>query len=204
MEATTSALRIKIGSLDETIAQLHALVTELSERNNYLAQENAELESGVREAETIRRRLHNEVQELRGNIRVFVRVRPSVANDVANGTTAMASMRFPNEREATQIELLAAGESALGTVTMKNHHFTFDRIFTPAATQSDVFEEVAHLAQSVLDGYNVSSSRMLVLLGMLKGVPWPDLHLRLWSDWLGQDVYPRRVWTREAICQCKP
>ncbi|CEH13680.1 c-terminal kinesin [Ceraceosorus bombacis] len=37
---------------------------------------------------------------------------------------------------------------------MKTHAFRFDRVFQPSATQSDVFEEVAHLTQSVLDGYN--------------------------------------------------
>ncbi|KAJ1574373.1 hypothetical protein NDA15_000734 [Ustilago hordei] len=100
--------------------------------------------------------MHNEVQELRGNIRVFCRVRPPSNNDASNGTEALATIRFPNEREATQIELLAAGESATGTVTMRNHLFTFDRVFQPTASQADVFEEIAHLTQSVLDGYNTS------------------------------------------------
>lgn len=36
----------------------------------------AEIEEELRGAETIRRKLHNQVQELKGNIRVFARVRP--------------------------------------------------------------------------------------------------------------------------------
>lgn len=36
----------------------------------------AEIEEELRTAETIRRKLHNQVQELKGNIRVFARVRP--------------------------------------------------------------------------------------------------------------------------------
>lgn len=142
--------------MDDTIAQLRSQIEKLKEVNASLANDNAELESNLRVAETLRRRLHNEVQELRGNIRVFVRVRPSIQIDAANGTTSMATIRYPNEREATQIELLASGESASGTVTMKNHQFTFDRVFSPRASQAEVFEEVAHLTQSVLDGYNVS------------------------------------------------
>lgn len=128
----------------------------MKEINTKLVADNSELESDLRDAETIRRKLHNEVQELRGNIRVFARVRPSVHIDATNGSTSMATIRYPNEREATQIEILASGESASGTVTMKNHQFTFDRVFSPKATQAEVFEEVAHLTQSVLDGYNVS------------------------------------------------
>lgn len=44
----------------------------LAERDARIAGVEAEL----RAAETIRRKLHNMVQELKGNIRVFARVRP--------------------------------------------------------------------------------------------------------------------------------
>jgi hypothetical protein len=42
-----------------------------------------ELEAEAREAEMVRRRLHNMVQELKGNIRVFARVRPLLPSDVS-------------------------------------------------------------------------------------------------------------------------
>jgi kinesin family protein C1 len=43
-------------------------------------QELLEAKQKVREAETERRRLHNIIQELKGNIRVFCRVRPPGAS----------------------------------------------------------------------------------------------------------------------------
>ena len=160
MESTNTAMRTQISTLQDEIEQLRARIAamdkELAETREY----NASLENDLREAESLRRKLHNEVQELRGNIRVFARVRPANHNDANNGSEALATIRFPNEREASQIEVLATGESATGTVTMKNHMFTFDRVFQPAATQADVFEEIAHLTQSVLDGYNVSMLRV--------------------------------------------
>lgn len=157
LEAANSALRIQLNSKDDIISQLERQTLLLKESTSTLISEKSELEDNLRFAETLRRKLHNEVQELRGNIRVFVRVRPSISNDAANGTTTMATIRYPNEREATQIELLASRESATGTAIMKNHQFTFDRVFSPKVTQPEVFEEVAHLTQSVLDGYNVSN-----------------------------------------------
>ena len=35
------------------------------------------------------------------------------------------------------------------------HDFTFDRVFPPESTQADVYEEISHLVQSAVDGYNV-------------------------------------------------
>jgi kinesin family protein C1 len=41
-----------------------------------------EVEEDLRAAETIRRKLHNQVQELKGNIRVFARVRPAICEHI--------------------------------------------------------------------------------------------------------------------------
>lgn len=38
----------------------------------------AEIEDELRAAESLRRKLHNQIQELKGNIRVFARVRPAL------------------------------------------------------------------------------------------------------------------------------
>lgn len=43
-----------------------------------------ELEQALLEAEETRRRLHNQVQELRGNVRVFCRVRPTTDEEVSD------------------------------------------------------------------------------------------------------------------------
>jgi kinesin family member C1 len=173
MESTHAALRAQIHALEDEVKNHKTHISSLQLDNQKLQKNSSFLENELREAESLRRKLHNEVQELRGNIRVFCRVRPSVRNDSVNAAaqgavdTALATMKFPNEREANQLELIATGESATGTATMSKHHFQFDRVFQPTATQADVFEEVAHLTQSVLDGYNVSPPFLVLMLQVL-------------------------------------
>ncbi|CAO1617056.1 unnamed protein product [Parajaminaea phylloscopi] len=151
LEASGSALRSDVQQLrdqvrnrEQEIQQLQSLVEAKDCALN-------ELQADLRDAETLRRKLHNEVQELRGNIRVFARIRPPPPN---RDTATLANLRFPNPKEARGLEILAAGESATGTATMRSFGFEFDRVFGPESTQANVFDEVQHLMQSTLDGYN--------------------------------------------------
>ena len=111
---------------------------------------SAALAEQVAAGERLRRRLHNEVQELRGNVRVYVRVRP------ARGGGAEAALAYPDALGHTALEVHTSAESATGAPVHKTYPFAFDRVFGPDATQGEVFDEVAQLVQSVLDGYNTT------------------------------------------------
>ncbi|NXJ16780.1 CTK2 protein, partial [Odontophorus gujanensis] len=87
-----------------------------------------------------RRRLHNAVQELKGNIRVFCRVRPLLAAE--EGTQkGMEHLRFPPQDNKT---LSHIGRERKGDV---KYDFSFDRVFPPSASQEEVFEEISMLVQ---------------------------------------------------------
>jgi kinesin family protein C1 len=55
-------------------------------------------ERRVYESELIRRKLHNTIQELKGNIRVFCRVRPANQNETKEVADSMA-VDFPSAGE---------------------------------------------------------------------------------------------------------
>jgi kinesin family member C1 len=103
----------------------------------------AELEAELYKGEQLRRQMHNRIQELRGNIRVFVRTRPFLPGDhQTNGSCIKVS---PNGESLDIVE----------TRTGNHHDFSFDKVFPPSAGQDQVFNEVSDFVQSALDGYNV-------------------------------------------------
>ncbi|ETW07976.1 hypothetical protein H310_02363 [Aphanomyces invadans] len=105
----------------------------------------AALQAKCAELMAERRHLHNTVQELRGNIRVFCRLRPlGTTMKATNGALASAI------RVESETRVVVAQESAPSVAT-----FDVDRVFDQHHTQHDVFLEVEPLITSALDGYNV-------------------------------------------------
>jgi len=112
----------------------------------------AEFEEKLRVGETMRRKLHNLVQELRGNVRVFARVRPFLPNDGLD----MASLPEPTiAARGDMNSLRIARKGRTNEERDEDHAFTFDKVFGPSSTQETLFQEVSEFVQSALDGYNV-------------------------------------------------
>ncbi|CAL1354388.1 unnamed protein product [Linum trigynum] len=103
-------------------------------------------EKKVVEGEQLRKKLHNTILELKGNIRVFCRVRPLLTDDGIGNDGKVLS--YPNSLEALgrAIDLNQNGQK---------YSFSFDQVFAPEASQEDVFVEISQLVQSALDGYKV-------------------------------------------------
>ncbi|KAF8757730.1 Microtubule binding [Rhizoctonia solani] len=137
------------GEAEGLAADKVSLKQELETLRKLVVQRDEEL----RDAEMVRRKLHNQVLELKGNIRVFCRVRPSLAHE-QESPDGLAQLSFP-DKDKQEIVVTSKSESATGATREAVMPFTFDRVFAPGSTQHDVFEEISLLAQSCVDGYNV-------------------------------------------------
>ncbi|PON67017.1 Kinesin-like protein [Parasponia andersonii] len=90
------------------------------------------------------RKLYNQVQDLRGNIRVYCRVRPFLSGQASRLST-VDHIDEGNITVITPAKYCKDGRKS----------FTFNKVFGPFATQEEIFADTRPLIRSVLDGYNV-------------------------------------------------
>jgi kinesin family protein C1 len=186
-ESQRAALEAQVSALQSARDGDQASSSMLRLELESLRKVNAQLEADARLAEGVRRKLHNTIQELKGNIRVFCRVRPMLASDVSGANAAVdvarakeeqkADMDFPDRCDHREIVLHGASENVMGQERKETWNFAFDRVFEPESTQAEVFEEVSQLAQSVTDGECLFPQRLFVIL-MLDRLQ--RLHFCIW------------------------
>lgn len=89
-----------------------------------------QLEEELQDAESSRRRLHNMVQELKGNIRVFCRVRPVLPSELTeeDPSDITARIDYPDRLDHKEIVLNSTSESATGQERKETWQFTFDKV----------------------------------------------------------------------------
>ncbi|CAI7803007.1 unnamed protein product [Closterium sp. NIES-53] len=120
-------------------AEITRLRRELAEREQLFRKKDLLLQ----EMEKRMKVLHNRLMLMKGNIRVFCRVRPLSAKEGERNPAAMA-VRIPENNIDNKI-----------AVQGHEGDFKFDKVFPPDTTQTVVFEEIADLVTSALDGYKV-------------------------------------------------
>ena len=144
----------------------------ITELTNEKDENLANMTSMLEEESMRRRKLHNELQELRGNIRVFCRIRPPGTNNAArakhsattantdtssklsgNKSTAGLETVLPINRVTdTQISIRTENNNTNASSSTKI--MELDHIFGPQSSQQQVFKEVEPLVTSVMDGYH--------------------------------------------------
>ncbi|SCV06047.1 LANO_0H20934g1_1 [Lachancea nothofagi CBS 11611] len=195
LRVTLQGLKEKLDSSRSRNEQLEQNTNDLSsltikslakrdELKRYIITSNSELEQIgeiLMKEETMRRKLNNELQELRGNIRVFCRLRPHLEKEQEN--LSNISIEKFNDESGTQSIVIKRDA--------KSHKFTFDRVFGVHESNSNVFDEIGQLIQSSLDGYNVcifafgqtGSGKTYTMLNPKDGIiPTTLSHIFLWVD----------------------
>ncbi|RNC31404.1 kinesin-like protein KIFC1, partial [Trypanosoma cruzi] len=128
-------------------------------QNELLQRENAALEQRLAEEVRRRREMVLALEDMKGHIRVLVRVRPPFRllheqyvgmegnNPMSVRDTVDESRMTADERRNTITITDSRGESK---------QFNFYRVFSESSTQAEVFVEVSPLVQLACDGVNVS------------------------------------------------
>ncbi|XP_071735388.1 kinesin-like protein KIN-14R [Rutidosis leptorrhynchoides] len=152
--AAVTELSHRIKALKEDHSQLarqaHQCADTLPDLNNMvtavqsLVTQCEDLKVKYYEEQSKRRKLHNQVEDSKGNIRVFCRCRPLSESETLT-------------RCATVVDFDTAANGELGVLNSGSTKktFKFDRVFSPNDNQVDVFGQALPLVTSVLDGYNV-------------------------------------------------
>jgi len=102
------------------------------------------------------------VQELKGNIRVFCRIRGIIPADkmppgkppshlvvLSDRTLEVHKLNADMTLNASTVNAPASGQG------VSKMEFTFDKVFGGNVPQDEIFKEISQLVQSAIDGYNV-------------------------------------------------
>ncbi|ETO11061.1 kinesin-14, partial [Reticulomyxa filosa] len=111
---------------------------QLHQQYKELSQQAAQLEELYLNEKEHRKKLLEQIIDLKGNIRVFCRVRPPIKRDITPET---------NQENAIAV-------SCVDDERKEMKKFEFDQMFHQYADQAKIFEEVIPLIASVMNGYN--------------------------------------------------
>jgi len=165
-------LRDKGGTLSSYISrmstQMRAIKKSLSNVRSEAEQETAKLTPGFRQIASkletfieenageqkraideymreflLRKAYYNYLQDLRGNIRVFARVRPLLPFEKKKGCVSCVAFPRPDELTIRNIR------------KQRENTWEFDKVYNCESTNVFMFEEVKPLVTSILDGFNV-------------------------------------------------
>ncbi|CAG9461520.1 unnamed protein product [Pedinophyceae sp. YPF-701] len=148
MHSQLSVLRAQMETIAPKLESVEALEREAAECRSAADRATARLagmEGEYKRETMMRKQLHNQLRELKGNIRVLARVRPVLPFDGELKGHACGPLD-----EYTVGIRVPRGEG-----DFQERKYEFDHCFDGAASQEEVFSEAQALVQSALDGYNV-------------------------------------------------
>ncbi|GMF23026.1 unnamed protein product [Phytophthora lilii] len=135
----------QLGQLEVEVNQLREQAALVGPLNNEIREAKAQyatLETSYREEQALRKKYYNQIEDMKGKIRVYARCRPMSGSENERGCAPC--VKFIDEFSLE----VSGGNRAAKT-------FAYDQVFSAASTQVQVFEDTKNLLQSAVDGYNV-------------------------------------------------
>ena len=124
----------ELGQVKAELEIMRRRVVEINEvklhEHSAAHQRIAELEAKVMENDVQRRKLHNLVQELRGNVRVFARVRPFLPSDEVDGAPESTIL---TRHDNAGVKIVKKPQNP--DDKLEEHSFVFDKSFEQSASQ---------------------------------------------------------------------
>eukprot|EP01060_Flectonema_neradi_P032934 TRINITY_DN537_c0_g1_i2.p1 TRINITY_DN537_c0_g1~~TRINITY_DN537_c0_g1_i2.p1 ORF type:complete len:735 (+),score=162.60 TRINITY_DN537_c0_g1_i2:64-2268(+) len=153
-----------IGKFQEEVARQEGVINERNDTIMRIEKERNEryqqYEESLMIGEKSRMELHNSLIEVKGNIRVYARVRPMLDREIdAKGGSDYTHFEYPegtDHRGLHVVEVPGHQSTIPGKSEQpKTLQFLFDKVYHPEQTQEQVFNDISQLVQSSLDGYKV-------------------------------------------------
>ncbi len=129
-------------------ADLKSRTTELRGKTRDLQKVEGELQS----EQTLRKRYFNAIEDMKGKIRVYCRVRPLSKTETANGYDEITTI--PDEY-SIDVKTVKERKDGEGFDETGAKQYTYDKCFGPGTSQQQIFSDTEHLIQSAVDGFNV-------------------------------------------------
>eukprot|EP01112_Ceratiomyxa_fruticulosa_P015857 TRINITY_DN4728_c0_g1_i2.p1 TRINITY_DN4728_c0_g1~~TRINITY_DN4728_c0_g1_i2.p1 ORF type:complete len:642 (-),score=140.83 TRINITY_DN4728_c0_g1_i2:114-2039(-) len=120
------------------VTQLESQLTKLQER--------------FYREQKLRKALHNSLVEMRGNIRVFCRVKPALEKQTEGENEKVVQVLDEERISINKPKVL----SPRGANTSNSKVFEMDKVLSSNTTQDDIFSSVRPLLTSLIDGYNLT------------------------------------------------
>uniref|UniRef100_J3M2F0 Kinesin-like calmodulin-binding protein n=1 Tax=Oryza brachyantha TaxID=4533 RepID=J3M2F0_ORYBR len=151
-ESTLALRNAEVDTLQNNLKELDELrefKADIDRKNQQTAEilkrqgaQLIELENLYKQEQVLRKRYYNTIEDMKGKIRVFCRLRPL------------------NDKELVEKDKNIVCSPDEFTVAHpwkddKSKQHIYDRVFDANTTQEEVFEDTKYLVQSAVDGYNV-------------------------------------------------
>ncbi|CAD8201634.1 unnamed protein product [Paramecium pentaurelia] len=143
MQKAKERMLIELQQTKEELEQKKFLKQQLMNNFKLSQQQQIQLQQELKDTEHQKRYWNNLLQEAKGNIRVYCRIRPNSQEDMLllNGECTLV-LRVPER-------------FLKSTNCQKESSFNFEHIFSQDADQQEIYNELSDLVQNVVDGHNV-------------------------------------------------